>query len=474
MSSLKFGLAIAAVIPLLLLGTSCNTGTIGGEGTDDGGMSEDLTPPAPPPIPGCTGACVVNTNCPSTMGPTTITGTVTIPSGLLPLYNAKVYIPTGTSLPPAPPSGATCDRCDATTDAIASTTTDINGKFVLTNVPSGQNIPLVIKVGKWRKVVTLPAVQDCTTTALPAADTRLPRNQSEGNIPQIALSTGNADALECILRNKKLGIDDTEFTTDKGTGRIHLYRGANGVPKFANTLNGGATFTAAVQTGGTNKSWYDDINNWTKYDIVMLSCEGSELTQYKSPQALLNLETYLGMGGRVFASHYHYAWMKYADMAKQQIPKIVTSWGTGNTLGSGTVTDDIDTNFDKGNALADWLMLPTVMGSTTRGKITIGQARNSVNTIDPKLTQRWIRYQQSATVALPQYFSFNAPVGAVAGSQCGQMVFTDLHVSSGNGDTSPDSGTFPSQCTATTMSAQEKALIFMLFDLTNCLSPIVG
>lgn len=473
MSTFKLGLAIAAAIPLLL-GTGCNNSTIGGEGTDDGGTNEDLAPPPPPPIPGCTGACVVNTSCSSATGPTTLTGTVTIPSGLLPLYNAKVYIPTGTSLPPAPPSGATCDRCDATTDAIASTTTDINGKFTLTNVPSGQNIPLIIKVGKWRKVVTIPSVTDCTTTPLAAADTRLPRNKNEGNIPQIALSTGSADALECILRNKKLGLDDSEFSTEKGTGRVHLYRGANGVPKFATSLNGGATLTAAQQTGGATKSWYDDINNWSKYDIVMLSCEGGELTAYKSPQAIQNLETYLGMGGRVFASHYHYAWMKYADATKQQIPKVVTAWGTGNTLGTGTVVDDIDTNFDRGNALADWLMLPAVNGSTTRGKISIGQARTSVNTIDSKLTQRWIRYQQTATTALPQYFSFNAPVGAQASAQCGQMVFTDLHVSSGGGDSSPDTGDFPTQCTATTMSAQEKALIFMLFDLTNCLSPIVG
>ena len=89
MSKWNVGLAIALGLPLLV-GLGCNNSSIGGENLDDAGVGEDLTPPPPPPIPGCTGACVVNTSCPSAMGPTTITGTVTIPSGLLPLYNAKV------------------------------------------------------------------------------------------------------------------------------------------------------------------------------------------------------------------------------------------------------------------------------------------------------------------------------------------------------------------------------------------------
>lgn len=152
-------------------------------------------------------------------------------------------------------------------------------------------------MGKWRKVITLPSVTDCTTTALPVTDTRLPRNQSEGNIPRIALSVGNADAMECILGPTKLGLDLTEFSTEKGNGRVNLYAGANGVNKFDANVGGGATFTAPVLTPG--KSWWDDISNWTKYDIVMLSCEGNLHMEYKSATALQNLETYLGMGGRV-------------------------------------------------------------------------------------------------------------------------------------------------------------------------------
>src|SRR3954463_2850074 len=43
-------------------------------------------------------------------GTTTLTGKVYAPNGTLPLYNAIVYIPTGT--PEAFTDGVTCDRCN--------------------------------------------------------------------------------------------------------------------------------------------------------------------------------------------------------------------------------------------------------------------------------------------------------------------------------------------------------------------------
>lgn len=464
MSRWNLGWVIALGFPLLL--------NLGCNGSSQSG--QDMGDPASTKIPGCIGSCKVNTSCPTSMGPTTVKGNVTIPAGTLPVYNATVYIPTGESLPPAPKTGASCERCDILKDSIASTTTDVNGNFTLTNIPSGENIPLIIKIGKWRKVVTLPAITDCTTTTLQAADTRLPRNKSEGNIPRIALSTGGFDALECILRNKKLGLDDAEFTTDAGDGRVHMYAGYGGASKFTPAL-GGMSFTAAKPE--PESSWWDNLNNWLKYDIVILSCEGNTHMEYKSLQARQNLETFLNQGGRAYSSHFHFGWITNADASKQQIQKVVRDQsGPG---GTDPEKASINTDFAKGRAFADWMLLDTVKGATReqiymtdRVTFTIQGAVYSYITPAPKLTQTWVYFDRNEISKGSQYFSFYAPVGADPSVQCGQMVQTDVHIA--NGDYSSASTDFPLGCLTDTLSAQEKALIFLLFDLTGCVNPIIG
>lgn len=453
--------ALALAVPFLALPLAGCTNTVAG----GGGGGPDGSVVAPVKIPDCTGACVVNYSCPAGM-PTTIFGTVNIPSGNLPLYNAKVYIPTGDVVPPPPQSGATCERCDALPDQFAATT-DFNGNFKLQNVPSGDNIPLIVRVGKWRRVIHIPTVKECGTTQLDPDQTRLPKNQTEGNIPRIALSTGNQDALECILRSGKLGLDDSEFTRETGNGRVNLYAGATGANKYSATL-GGQNFTAAQMT--PTPSWWDTAANMNKYDIIMLSCEGAQHMEVKSLAALQNLESYINQGGRVFASHWHNGWMQNA-VAPQKIQNIATFKANASL---GPITAKINTGFAKGKALSDWLVLPQVWGMGTpppSGDLPVAGGQNTVMSLTQGLSQLWV----STPANDVQYISFNAPIGGTPDMQCGQMVFTDLHVSSGiGGDSSAQATPFPNGCTATSLSPQEKALIFMLFDLTNCLTPQIG
>ena len=53
-----------------------------------------------------------------------------------------------------------------------------SGKFTLTGVPSGANIPVVVQAGKWRRTVVLPNVSACTKTALPASQRILARQRA--------------------------------------------------------------------------------------------------------------------------------------------------------------------------------------------------------------------------------------------------------------------------------------------------------
>jgi hypothetical protein len=72
------------------------------------------------------------------------------------------------------------------------------------------------------------------------------------------------------------------------------------------------------------------------------------------------------------------------------------------------------------------------------------------------------------------YLSFDTPVNAPfqpdggPPAYCGRAVFSDLHVA-GNPSTN-DSSPPPNGCDDVDLSPQEKALEFMLFDLSSCVS----
>jgi hypothetical protein len=405
---------------------------------------------------GCTVAACSGTD------KTTVTGTVYDPAGKVPLYNVTVYVPNAPLTPL--PEGAACLLCDTALSGspIVQANTDSAGHFVLENVPSGANIPLVIQVGKWRRQITLPSVSPCVANALTDPNlTRLPRNQAEGNLPRIAITTGALDALECLLR--KIGIDDSEFTMETGTGRVNLYSGGNttnaqgiGTSQYTPTLNGGATFTRA-------SGWWDDVNNLKHYDIVLHSCEGIPMSINKSPAALQAFQDYANMGGRIFASHWHNYWLE--NPPNGPLRQVAAFHHLGDPVSPFTST--IDVGFPKGADFAQWLL--NVGASTTLGQLIINGAKHTVDAVRGP-SQRWIYATNPDSV---QYFSFNTPLDPAA-PKCGKVVFSDLHVSSGSGmvgvdDLSKPEYPFPTGCVTTALSPQEKALEFMLFDLSACL-----
>jgi hypothetical protein len=71
---------------------------------------------------------------------------------------------------------------------------DANGRFSLIGVPPGDNIPLVITTGKWRRQIVVPHVDACTEHPLAPIDTTLPRDRTESDLPRIAIATGLADS----------------------------------------------------------------------------------------------------------------------------------------------------------------------------------------------------------------------------------------------------------------------------------------
>jgi hypothetical protein len=398
---------------------------------------------------------------------TTISGKVYDPAGKMPLYNVVVYVPNGPV--PAFTEGASCDRCGASiSNPVTAAVTDESGSFVLRRAPAGTNVPLVIQVGKWRRQIIVPTVTGCADTPLTDPQlTRLPRNKAEGDIPRIAIAAGGADAMECLPR--RLGIDDAEFTTSAGDGRIHLFTATdngNGtgdlsVKAFDASLNAGAALPHSMQL-------WQDLATLKKYDIVILSCEGTAFAAEKPMASRQALYDYASQGGRIFASHWSHIWF---SQGPPPVPTTGQWMSRDNPADAATpLPATINQTFPKGEALAKWLV--NVGASTTQGTLSVVGPRDNIQAINPALSREWItldnpNYPQAPKVV--EYMSFNAPIGAPEADSCGRAVFTGLHVSNSVEDRVMQPPGFPLECDATELSAQEKAVAFMLFDLSACI-----
>lgn len=365
---------------------------------------------------------------------TSISGKVFAPNGTLPLYNVTVYVP---GSPPGPfEDGVKCGNCegDLPGGALARTQSGADGSFRLENVPPGQTVNVVLTTGKWRRIVGVPVVSQCADNPLPDGTFRLPRNKNEGELPRIAMVAGGCDPLACILT--KIGIDPNEFGDSSSSDkRVVWYQGlgsgnqAPGAPQPATALWG-------------------NLDELKKFDVVINSCECEDHNENKTTPDLLR--QYADLGGRVFGSHFHRTWTK----------NLIPEWQSTATwvaTGSTSTPDLVDTTHPRGQAFAEWLV--AVQASTTLGQIPLGEKLRNATAVAPTTT-RWL--YSSGTPATTHYLSFDTPVGVPPAQQCGRVVYAGLHVASGSVNAS-----FPSGCTAG-LSADEKALVFLLFDLGSC------
>jgi hypothetical protein len=401
-------------------------------------------------------------------GGTTISGTVMAPNGTLPLYNAIVYVP-NKPLDPVP-EGASCDHCgNVSGEPVAATLTDTKGKFTLKNAPVGNDIPLVVQVGKWRRELKVN-VKECADNSTDANQTRLPKNSSEGHIPKIAVTTGWCDQLACLL--PKLGLDASEYSLDHGKGRLHLFRGSEGKPQGAKDNDPPSPAPAPSSTPEAPPFW-SDVGQLKTYDMLLLSCECGEHMETKPQPALDALYAYASAGGRVFASHYHYVWFQNGP---PDLRGVAFWYGAPTNPENPPGPFLVDTSFPKGVALADWLM--NVGASTTKGEMPISQGREDVGKVLSASAQRWVYakkwaaypvFQDPINPEATKYLTVNAPVGKPVDQQCGKATFADMHLYAGDVQAAPGlpDDKFPGSC-STSLTPEEKALAFLFFDLSSC------
>ncbi len=505
---------------------------------------------AKPGVCGCSGVCGQIPDCSEAGGPTTLTGVVMDPGGVNPLYNALVYIPNNPSDPALTSplaDGVTCDVCGASAAGtpLVTTLTKTDGSFILPGVPVGNDITLVVQLGKWRRLFRVNITTPCGMNVVAGTGNEpdggapistgiltMPKNKGEGDIPLTAIVTGDADALECVLW--KAGVDQAEFTNPGAGGRINLVTGSGhdittGIaPNSARTNErgwvntctvGGGACTAAACPGTCTQNRYGagaviDGNTpsemvlyngsgdggaaaypLTDYALTVLSCQGWPWTDAVSQPSLAHypeLVAYANGGGRVFATHFSSAYYTQGGVANAFDG--TATWGTtgGVTFavdaanGKPSFVDVNPMDNPKGAAFAAWLANPTSALSMTPAWMTmpanaptvlINPAKWDSTAVVPP-TQQWMFMSPADddTHFSPSLFTFNTPIGAANTAQCGRGLYTDFHVTPNTAGGGTLQGThtlvFPAECgPRSPMTAQEKVLEFILFDLGACVQP---
>jgi hypothetical protein len=406
--------------------------------------------------------CAVDNECPT---PTALTGKVFDPAGLNPIYEAIVYIPnTAGDLPALVPGTGACGCSVSIGDYVAATATDGTGTFTLKEVPTGKDIPLVVQTGKWRRTIYVDIPSTCATNTVADGTVRLPRRRSEGDLPQMAIVTGGGDDLGCFLQ--RVGVDPSEFSEPGAGGRLDVYQGvaaASGV--MTGTGPGLSTGTAGDCTTASCPLWASE-SALEYYDTVFLACEGDPYAASKPPSAIQAMHDWLDEGGNLFAIHSQSIWFQRGPSDFQG----VAAWKDfAPALGSGTYA--INTAPIKEEALEQWL---DGLGAATGSSIALSSVSDTVGASGVAATE-WIADpapadggDADASTGDTKLLSFGTPIGGVDGGPgfgtgyCGKAVFSDIHAGSA------PAGGLPDACQTGPLSAEEKALEFLLFDPRIC------
>jgi hypothetical protein len=359
----------------------------------------------------------------------------------------------------------------------------------------------------------------------------LPSTQAEGDIPLTAISTGKVDGLECVFR--KMGVADSEFTDGAGTGRIRLYRDngamiSAGSPaasvlygtqaeldkydaaifgcvgsqqtktaaQLATVLNyankGGRVFgthfsyvwlNTAATWGTTADKWAPGTRSWNS---TAAPGSLSAVVDTSFPKGVLFstwLQAPVAPVSATYAPPYASVNGLYATSPptiaitepRQDInpyscaggtnPGVACLPGSATCQGGGTCTT-LAANSGVVGPAQRWVYATNdngkvcaVAADCKSGVCTANKCVGSV-VFDPA--------NDPAAQDAPMHYTFNTPTPAPAppALQCGRVLYSDFHVSIGN-----TSGvTFPNECNASALTAQEKVLAYFLFDLASCVS----
>jgi hypothetical protein len=385
--------------------------------------------------------------------PTTISGTVFAPNGHDPIANALVYVPSSTGqLAP----GVSCDLCVNPVDGLAAhvaTSTDGTFRLDISQVPMASQLKLTVNKGRFRRATTI-SIQACKDNAVGAPNTVLPSKSGPGDdIPKIAVSTGIKDALDDVLN--AMGLDSSA-----GYDCFENQNKPTTSPMSVCEKRMAALGTQAPQLTDLLK----DINTLSKYNIIFVSCalgKYASLSAADRAQIVMNLQAWVGKGGRLFTTDRSY------DYVAQAFPAAVSFFNGDGTVdaanvGVGSVSNPA-TYAGRINdpALVDWLTAVKVLqsgqntlpltGYLTQWSAVQSVPMSTVNEVDA--TDAAVSVGGSTMTGIyPQTIKFDYPLGSSAA--CGRVVFSSYHTTGTSGSA---------------LTPQEKILEYLMFEAGACL-----
>lgn len=345
----------------------------------------------------------------------TLTGTVLMPEGTVPLADALVYL---TSTVPDPiPSGAYCDKC-VTLDSYAFTYSNPNGTFELPAYQTGDQY-LVVQKGQFRRyrpITVVAGKQDVPTgrTTLPGKNNA----QLGDTIPRMLIWPYAWDHIDLSL--KKLGI--TEFEV----------------------------FNPGLDLNAYNQK----MAEFPSYQMIFFPCSGTAQID-KDPKCgvsvddnLLNAaKDFVEKGGKLYVTDWSYEYVRQGWKGALTWEGETAQYGSACQGGGGPQPAGWEDP-----SLRDWM---TAIGDGTtsvEGAWTTVKSVNPVSTLDENgntVTQTpkiWV-----STYGTPATVSFQ--------DHCGRVLYSTYHTEG------TDSGS------GSTLLPQEKALLHVLLEVGVCVGP---
>ena len=403
------------------------------------------------------------------------------------------------SVPPAAlPAGAGCYSCGNSTTPgmpIAYTVTDAAGKFTLDRRARRGEHP-ARRAGRKVAHAVHAAERDqvpgqrrqggrgghrCAERAAPSEQPhggRHPRHRDRDRRRRLARVPPQPHRRRQVRVRRRAG----------RSGRIHIFHG-----------DGGSNTTPAAPVASTGL-WPNDttmaVADMMPYDITLLTCEGHETTGGGggggrgggggglSAMKQQGLFDYAAQGGRVFASHYHYAWFNTGPFARAQ-PRDVDDRapddigghrrehrsdhaagrrGRSRAAGHEAVAHERQ-RADRQRRAAHRA------GAPQRGRHRREHAVDARGSSPTRRPQP--REARPSTSRSTRRSAWRPPSSAVASctATCTSERRRATTARRRTSSRSPANAVVPSGCANNALSPQEKALEFMLFDLSGCITP---